>query len=113
MSGVSSTMASVAALDQTRLSHGSILNLRISRQAVAGGDSLAKLADALAVFCRTGGDLVQFNFVDSATLRDAQAHPERYRDLLVRVATYSAYFVELSRELQDDIIARYEFTRVG
>lgn len=113
VSGVSSTMASVAALDQTRLSHGSILNLRISRQAVAGGDSLAKLADALAVFCRTGGDLVQFNFVDSATLRDAQAHPERYRDLLVRVATYSAYFVELSRELQDDIIARYEFTRVG
>ena len=112
-SGVSSTLASVAALDQTRLSHGSILNLRISKKAVESERNLEKLADALRIFCETGGDLVQFNFVDTNTLRDAQQHPERYRDLLVRVATYSAYFVELSRELQDDIIARFEFSDIG
>ena len=68
--------------------------------------------DALLAFCETGGDLVQFNFVDGQVLRDAQIHPERYRDLLVRVATYSAYYVELSRDLQDDIIRRYEFDRI-
>ena len=112
-SGVSSTLASVAALDQTRLSHGSILNLRISKKAVESERNLEKLADALRIFCETGGDLVQFNFVVTNTLRDAQQHPDRYRDLLVRVATYSAYFVELSRELQDDIIARFEFSDIG
>ena len=110
---MTSTLASVAALDQTRLSHGSILNLRISKKAVESERNLEKLADALQIFCETGGDLVQFNFVDTNTLRDAQQHPERYRDLLVRVATYSAYFVELSRELQDDIIARFEFSDIG
>jgi choline trimethylamine-lyase len=52
---------------------------------------------------------VQFNFVDNKVLRDAQKHPELYQDLLVRVATYSAYFTELSKDLQDDIIRRYEF----
>lgn len=112
-SGVSSTLASVAALDQTKLSHGSILNLRISQKAVESARNLFKLADALQIFCETGGDLVQFNFVDTDTLRDARQHPERYRDLLVRVATYSAYFVELSRELQDDIIARFEFSDIS
>ena len=58
---------------------------------------------------RFGIILVQFNIVSSDTLRDAQRHPEKYRDLLVRVATYSAYFVELSPTLQNDIIARTEF----
>ena len=57
----------------------------------------------------TGGFLVQFNIVDTATLRAAQKEPDKYRDLLVRVATYSAYFVELSSQLQEDIIARMEF----
>ena len=54
--------------------------------------------------------LVQFNFASNALLRQAQEHPEHYRDLLIRVATYSAYFVELSRELQDDIIRRLELS---
>jgi pyruvate-formate lyase len=59
-------------------------------------------------FLVSGGYLVQFNFVSADTLLDAQAHPERYRDLLVRVATYSSYFVTLTKELQDDLIARAE-----
>jgi len=58
------------------------------------------------------GALVQFNIVSTDTLREAQRHPEKYRDLLVRVATYSAYFVGLSPELQNDIIAIMEFQEV-
>ena len=57
----------------------------------------------------SGGYLVQFNIVSIDMLRDAQRYPEKYKDLLVRVATYSAYFVQLGPELQNDIIARMEF----
>ncbi|MDR3363865.1 MAG: hypothetical protein LBS91_02780, partial [Clostridiales Family XIII bacterium] len=59
--------------------------------------------------CSLGGDIVQFNFVNNEMLRDAQAHPENHRDLLVRVATYSAYFVNLSKAVQDEIISRTSF----
>ena len=51
---------------------------------------------------------IQYNVVDTETLKAAQAKPEEYRDLIVRIAGYSAYFVELGRDLQDDIIARNE-----
>jgi formate C-acetyltransferase len=108
VNGVTSTMASVAALDQVKLSHGSILNVRVSLSSVKNAHSLRKLAGLIRVFCETGGNLVQFNFISNEMLRDAQNHPERYSDLLVRVATYSAYFTELSAELQDDIIRRNE-----
>ena len=52
---------------------------------------------------------VQFNVIDRETLEDARVHPENYKSLLVRVAGYSAYFVELSKPLQDDIMGRTEF----
>ena len=52
---------------------------------------------------------IQYNVVDSDTLRHAQENPEEYRDLVVRIAGYSAYFVELGRDLQNDIISRNEY----
>ncbi|TSA19300.1 hypothetical protein D4R75_10175, partial [bacterium] len=55
-----------------------------------------------------GGHHIQFNVVNAQTLRDAQAHPEHYRDLIVRVAGYSDYFCDLGKTLQDEIIARTE-----
>ena len=55
-----------------------------------------------------GGMQIQFNVVSIETLRDAQLHPEQYSDLLVRVAGYSAYFTQLSHDVQEDIIARTE-----
>ena len=58
------------------------------------------------MYCKKGGFHAQFNIVDTETLRAAQKDPEKYRDLVVRVATYSALFTELSRQLQDDIILR-------
>ena len=86
-----------------------MLNLRINPDAVASEDKIAKLATLVTIFHKMGGFLVQFNIVSTETLREAQKHPEQYKDLLVRVSTYSAYFVELSTILQNDIISRMEF----
>ena len=61
-------------------------------------------------FNRLHGYHVQYNIVDRATLLDAQAHPERHKDLIVRVAGYSAFFNSLSKATQDDIIGRTEQT---
>lgn len=106
VSGLSASMASVAHLNQIKISHGSILNQRLSPGSVNTPEKMEKLADIVLTFAESGGNLVQFNFLDQETLLDAQKHPENYRGLLVRVATYSAYFVNLSQPLQEDIIAR-------
>lgn len=112
VSGITATMASVARLDPMNFRHGSVLNLRIDPDAVKDADKLRKLAFLVRTFHAMGGYLVQFNIVSTEMLRDAQKHPEQYKDLLVRVSTYSAYFVELSETLQNDIIARMEFGAV-
>ncbi|MGI5971648.1 MAG: glycyl radical protein [Oscillospiraceae bacterium] len=109
VSGITSTLASVAHLDHVKLSHGAILNVRVSGSQFKDRTAITKLAHALRTYCETGGNLVQFNFVNNETLRGAQKNPDQYRDLLVRVATYSAYFTELSPAVQEDIINRTEF----
>lgn len=108
VSGATATMRSVAKLDQVKMALGSILNMRIDSEAVKNDQKMELLTTMLRTFCETGGNLVQFNFASNEVLRDAQIHPENYRDLLVRVATYSAFFVELGKETQDDIIHRNE-----
>ncbi|MGN1413878.1 MAG: glycyl radical protein [Anaerovoracaceae bacterium] len=112
VSGTVATLNSVAKLDQTKLTNGSILNLRISAGSVATQEKLKKLATIVRTYCENGGNLVQFNFTSNTTLRAAQENPEQYRDLLVRVATYSAFFVELGKETQEDIIRRNEFADI-
>ncbi|WP_371379389.1 formate C-acetyltransferase/glycerol dehydratase family glycyl radical enzyme [Sporomusa aerivorans] len=112
ISGPTATLRSVAKLDQVKLTNGSILNMRFSADAVKDDVKIKKFVALLRTFCETGGNLVQFNFISNTTLRAAQKNPEQYKDLLVRVATYSAYYVELSPELQNDIIARMEFEEV-
>lgn len=107
--GVTATLASVAKLDPCSFCNGSVLNLRINPDAVSSEEKIAKLASLVTIFHKMGGFLVQFNIVSTETLRQAQLHPEQYKDLLVRVSTYSAYFVELSTILQNDIISRMEF----
>jgi pyruvate formate-lyase/glycerol dehydratase family glycyl radical enzyme len=111
-SGPTATMRSVAKLDLIKTSGGNVLNMRFNPDSLSGESKMRKFAFMIRKFCETGGDLVQFNIVDTATLIDAQQHPENYRDLLVRVATYSAYFVDLPVEQQNDIIARTEFGEV-
>ena len=106
--GAPDTMRSVAKLDQVKLALGSILNMRIDPEAVKTDEKMDRMVSLLRTFCETGGNLVQFNFASNAVLRAAQKNPEQYRDLLVRVATYSAFFVELGPETQEDIINRNE-----
>ncbi len=107
--GPTATMLSVASLCHEKLENGSVLNMRFDPAALQTPEHLEKFVDMLRTYLLGGGFFVQFNIVDTETLRAAQREPEKYHDLLVRVATYSAYFVELSPEMQEDIIARMEF----
>ena len=66
----------------------------------------------MRTYFESGGHHIQYNIIDAETLREAQRNPQKYRDLLIRVATYSAFFVELGQEIQDEIIARTEFGEV-
>ena len=108
VSGPTSTMRSVSKIDHIKLSGGCALNMRFDPAALQNESKMKKFGQLIRTFFETGGSFVQFNIVDTETLRNAQRNPEQYKDLLVRVSTYSAYFVELSKELQDDIIARME-----
>ena len=69
-----------------------------------------KLRSVMEAYFDGGGMELQINIVSSDTLRDAQAHPENYKDLVVRVAGFSAYFVEVFKGCQDDLIRRTEMS---
>ncbi|MFC1929199.1 glycine radical domain-containing protein, partial [Chloroflexota bacterium] len=71
-------------------------------------EGISKMLSLIKTYFDRGGWQVQINMVDRELLLDAQKHPEQYRQLMVRVAGYSAYFVELTREIQDEIIGRTE-----
>lgn len=101
-------MRSAAKLNQEVHSGGTLLNLRLNPELVATKRGQANLGAMVQTLFSLGAFHVQFNCISSETLRDAQAHPENYKDLLVRVAGYSTQFVNLSRSMQDAIIARTE-----
>ncbi len=107
--GPTATMRSVAKLDHSKMTNGSVLNMRFNPDLLKDTSKIKKFASLVRTFLETGGYLVQFNIVDTETLKAAQRDPEEYRDLLVRVSTWSAYFVELGEDVQNDIIARMEF----
>jgi choline trimethylamine-lyase len=111
-SGPTATLRSITKLDHLKVRGGSVLNMKFNPDVFADEKKKAKFISMLRTYCESGGYHVQFNIVSSETLRDAQKHPENYKDLLVRVATYSAYFIELSPRMQEDIIARTEFQEV-
>ena len=73
---------------------------------------MKRFASMIRTYFETGGYHVQFNIVSTDMLKDAQKHPEQYQDLLVRVATYSAFFVQLGPECQQEIIDRTEFQQI-
>jgi len=108
--GPTAVARSVGKLDMVRIPHGAILNMRFSPSLLQGEDGIRNFASFARGFVKLGGWHDQFNVISNETLRDAQRHPERYRGLLVRVSGYSAFFVELSSEVQEDIITRVEHT---
>jgi pyruvate formate-lyase/glycerol dehydratase family glycyl radical enzyme len=110
--GPTAVLKSVTKLDHIMPTAGTLLNMRFNLSAVEGPEKLARFASLIRAYVELGGYHIQFNMVSEKVLRDAQKHPENYRDLLVRVAAYNAFFVEISKELQDDIIARTEFQDV-
>jgi pyruvate-formate lyase len=89
-----------------RESYASCLNQKFSGTVMRSPESREKLAVLTDTFFRNGGQHIQYNLVDTGELLDAKAHPEKHRDLVVRVGGFSAYFVMLSTEIQDDIIYR-------
>ena len=99
---------SVAKLDQLNISNGTLYNQKFLPSAVAGDQGLLNFAAVVRNYFDKKGMHVQFNVIDRETLLDAQAHPENYKDLVVRVAGYSAHWTVLAKEVQDDIIARTE-----
>jgi pyruvate formate-lyase/glycerol dehydratase family glycyl radical enzyme len=106
--GPTALARSVGKLDLAPFRNGSLLNLRLSPQSVVGPEGLRKMASFVRGLCDVGCWHVQFNVVDTRTLRDAQERPQEYADLLVRVAGYSAYFTQLHVEVQEEIIHRTE-----
>ncbi len=103
--GPTAVIRSLGKMDQFK-SGGTLLNQKFLPSVLAGDEGLDKMAALIRTYFRLDGHHIQFNVVDSETLRDAQKHPDRYRDLLVRVAGYSDYFVDLDIYHQEEIIAR-------
>ncbi|MBQ1399585.1 MAG: hypothetical protein IIY83_03610 [Lachnospiraceae bacterium] len=91
-------------------SYASALNQKFTASILEGQDSVQKLVDYTNAFMAAGGTHIQYNIVDTEQLRDAKVHPDEYQDLIVRIGGFSAYFVQLSGDIQDDVINRSEFS---
>lgn len=105
--GPTAVIKSLGKLDQTK-SGGTLLNVRFVPALLKREEDMKKLGNLIRTYFKFGGHHIQFNIVDTATLLDAQQHPDQYRDLLVRVAGYSDYFNDMTEQLQNEIIARTE-----
>ena len=108
--GPTAIAKSVTKIDMAQIGNGIILNWKFSPGAVSGETGLDNLIDLMDVYFDRNGMQSQFSIVGRETMEAAQAKPQEYQDLLVRIAGYSAYFVELSRELQNDLIGRTELS---
>ena len=105
--GPTAVIKSLGKMDHIRTG-GTLLNQKFTPQLLADDTGLAAVKDLVRSYFRLMGHHIQFNVVTADLLREAQAQPEKYRDLIVRVAGYSDYFVDCSTELQDEIIHRTE-----
>lgn len=111
--GPSAVLKSVSYIPHDRFVQGTLLNMKLAPEMVATENGIHQLMALLKSLCTLGVYHVQFNVVDQEKLMQAQKHPEEHRDLLVRVAGYTAFFVELGKDVQDDIIARTVQTERG
>lgn len=105
--GPTSVIKSASKIDHLRTG-GTLLNQKFTPQLLETDDGILKAVQLVRTYFRLDGHHIQFNVVTAETLREAQKHPEKYRDLIVRVAGYSDYFVDLSESLQNEIIRRTE-----
>jgi pyruvate-formate lyase len=110
VAGPLSVIRSFTKLPVDRAINGGPLTIELHSTVFRSEDSVEKVAMLVRAFIQAGGHQLQLNALDRATLFDAQEHPERHRNLIVRVWGWSAYFVELDRQYQDQIIQRVELT---
>jgi formate C-acetyltransferase len=103
--GPTAVILSAMKIDQVPY-QASLLNMKLHPSALRTKEDLVKLSILIRTYFSRNGKHIQFNVVDRNTLLNAQRAPENYRDLIVRIAGYSAYFVELNPEVQEDIISR-------
>ena len=106
--GPTSVLSSALGYRHTKFMDGMALNIRIHPSCISNQEGIEKLRDMTKAYLDNGGMEVQYNVVSSDTMRAAQADPDAYHNLVVRIAGYSAYFVELSFDQQNDLISRTE-----
>jgi len=107
--GPTAVLKSAAKMDHVKTG-GTLLNMKFSPSLVEGEEGIDNLHSLVRSYFKLNGHHMQFNVVNAAKLREAQAQPDQYRDLIVRVAGYSDYFCDLSPALQEEIIQRTEHT---
>jgi formate C-acetyltransferase len=83
-----------------------LVNIKFTPKCLEGEEGTQKMVDFIRAYCDLRLWHIQFNVINAETLIKAQKNPEQYRNLIVRIAGYSAYFCDLSKDLQDDLIAR-------
>jgi pyruvate formate-lyase/glycerol dehydratase family glycyl radical enzyme len=106
--GPTAVFLSSLCYDHSRFMDGVCLNIRLHPTTLRRDDGIAKLRDMVKTYMNKGGAEAQFNVVSTEVLHKAQKNPDEYRNLVVRIAGYSAYFVELTRDCQNDLISRHE-----
>ncbi|HHT16615.1 MAG TPA: hypothetical protein GXZ77_02695 [Papillibacter sp.] len=106
--GPTGVFASTVCFDHSKFMDGMAVNLKVHPSALNGHDGVEKLRDLTLTYFDQGGMEVQYNVVSSDVLREAQKKPDDYKDLVVRIAGFSAYFVELSLDCQNDLISRHD-----
>ena len=108
LNGPTAVFSSSVCFDHSKFMDGLAVNLKIHPTALRGEDGVAKLRDMTLAYFDSGGMEVQYNVVSADVLRKAQADRNEYKDLIVRIAGYSAYFIELSDDCQNDLIRRHD-----
>jgi formate C-acetyltransferase len=110
--GPTALMRSALRVDQDPY-QATLMNMKFHPSSLQNDEDLRKLSALIKTYLKRGGKHVQFNVVSREMLLKAQRNPEQYRDLVVRVAGYSAYFTQLNRAMQDEVIARTELSFAG
>ncbi|MFC1820483.1 pyruvate formate lyase family protein [Thermodesulfobacteriota bacterium] len=108
--GPTAVIKSASKIDQVPY-QSTLMNMKFHPTALKSTEDMKRLSDLIRTYFSLGGKHIQFNVVGKETLLDAQRQPEKYRDLVVRVAGYSAYFIQLGNPIQDDIIRLMEYEK--
>jgi len=108
--GPTSILKSVARIDQSKFGNGTLLNMKFHPNALSREDGKLKLRNLMETYFDMGGMQLQINVTSTETLKNAQKAPDEYKDLVVRIAGFSVYFVEMPKISQDDLITRTELS---